>query len=238
MVGCRRNPPPSTTRSSASSAPGCTTCADVDVAAPRDALVAFTGVSGSGKSSLAFGTIYAEAQRRYFESVAPVRPPAAAARRRAEGRRHHRAAARRRAAAAPRVGIVAVDRRHGDDAVEPAADAVLPGGHLPAGRHRATGLRRVLAEHRRRRVPGVPRPRPDPPGHRGDAGPRPVADHPRGRRRRLARRLAGPEPARHPHHARLRHRQAVAQAAEDASATGSCSPTSSRPSRSIRTGTR
>src|ERR1700710_200988 len=43
----------------------------VDVAAPRDAFVAFTGVSGSGKSSLAFGTIYAEAQRRYFESVAP-----------------------------------------------------------------------------------------------------------------------------------------------------------------------
>ncbi|MET1035302.1 MAG: excinuclease ABC subunit UvrA [Arthrobacter sp.] len=44
---------------------------DVDVDVPRDAFVAFTGVSGSGKSSLAFGTIYAEAQRRYFESVAP-----------------------------------------------------------------------------------------------------------------------------------------------------------------------
>ncbi len=44
---------------------------DVDVAIPRDALVAFTDVSGSGKSSLAFGTLYAEAQRRYFESVAP-----------------------------------------------------------------------------------------------------------------------------------------------------------------------
>ncbi|GAA2066915.1 excinuclease ABC subunit UvrA [Streptomyces albiaxialis] len=43
--------------------------ADVDI--PRDALVVFTGVSGSGKSSLAFGTLYAEAQRRYFESVAP-----------------------------------------------------------------------------------------------------------------------------------------------------------------------
>src|ERR1700734_4505275 len=42
-----------------------------DVVAPRDALVAFTGISGSGKSSLAFGTIYAEAQRRYFESVSP-----------------------------------------------------------------------------------------------------------------------------------------------------------------------
>lgn len=43
----------------------------VDVDVPRDAFVAFTGVSGSGKSSLAFGTLYAEAQRRYFESVAP-----------------------------------------------------------------------------------------------------------------------------------------------------------------------
>lgn len=43
----------------------------VDVDIPRDAITVFTGVSGSGKSSLAFGTIYAEAQRRYFESVAP-----------------------------------------------------------------------------------------------------------------------------------------------------------------------
>ncbi|WP_405846968.1 ATP-binding cassette domain-containing protein [Streptomyces sp. NBC_01518] len=43
----------------------------VDVDIPRDVLTVFTGVSGSGKSSLAFGTIYAEAQRRYFESVAP-----------------------------------------------------------------------------------------------------------------------------------------------------------------------
>ena len=44
---------------------------NVDVDIPRDALVVFTGVSDSGKSSLAFGTLYAEAQRRYFESVAP-----------------------------------------------------------------------------------------------------------------------------------------------------------------------
>ncbi|MCP2014564.1 excinuclease ABC subunit A [Deinococcus sp. HSC-46F16] len=44
---------------------------DVSVRLPRDALVVFTGVSGSGKSSLAFGTLYAEAQRRYLESVSP-----------------------------------------------------------------------------------------------------------------------------------------------------------------------
>jgi excinuclease ABC subunit A len=44
---------------------------NVDVIIPRDALVVFTGVSGSGKSSLAFGTLYAEAQRRYLESVSP-----------------------------------------------------------------------------------------------------------------------------------------------------------------------
>ena len=43
----------------------------VDVDLPRDALVVFTGISGSGKSSLAFGTLYAEAQRRYLESVSP-----------------------------------------------------------------------------------------------------------------------------------------------------------------------
>jgi excinuclease ABC subunit A len=44
---------------------------NVDVDIPREALVVFTGVSGSGKSSLAFGTLYAEAQRRYLESVSP-----------------------------------------------------------------------------------------------------------------------------------------------------------------------
>src|ERR1700712_5761011 len=44
---------------------------NVDLNIPRNALVVFTGVSGSGKSSLAFGTLYAEAQRRYLESVSP-----------------------------------------------------------------------------------------------------------------------------------------------------------------------
>ena len=42
---------------------------NIDVSIPRDKLVVLTGVSGSGKSSLAFDTIYAEGQRRYIESL-------------------------------------------------------------------------------------------------------------------------------------------------------------------------
>ena len=42
---------------------------NVDVEIPRDKLVVMTGLSGSGKSSLAFDTIYAEGQRRYVESL-------------------------------------------------------------------------------------------------------------------------------------------------------------------------
>ena len=42
---------------------------DIDLTIPRDRLVVFTGLSGSGKSSLAFDTIYAEGQRRYVESL-------------------------------------------------------------------------------------------------------------------------------------------------------------------------
>src|SRR5207247_9958863 len=42
---------------------------NIDVAIPRDRLTVITGLSGSGKSSLAFDTIYAEGQRRYVESL-------------------------------------------------------------------------------------------------------------------------------------------------------------------------
>ena len=42
---------------------------NVDLTIPRDKLIVFTGVSGSGKSSLAFDTLYAEGQRRYMESL-------------------------------------------------------------------------------------------------------------------------------------------------------------------------
>jgi excinuclease ABC subunit A len=44
---------------------------NIDVDLPRNALVVFTGISGSGKSSLAFGTLFAESQRRYLDSVSP-----------------------------------------------------------------------------------------------------------------------------------------------------------------------
>ena len=42
---------------------------NIDITIPRDKFVVFTGLSGSGKSSLAFDTIYAEGQRRYIESL-------------------------------------------------------------------------------------------------------------------------------------------------------------------------
>ncbi len=42
---------------------------NIDITIPRDKLIVFTGLSGSGKSSLAFDTIYAEGQRRYVESL-------------------------------------------------------------------------------------------------------------------------------------------------------------------------
>ena len=42
---------------------------NIDLEIPRDKLIVFTGLSGSGKSSLAFDTIYAEGQRRYVESL-------------------------------------------------------------------------------------------------------------------------------------------------------------------------
>ncbi len=123
----------------------------VDVDIPRDVLAVFTGVSGSGKSSLAFGTIYAEAQRRYFESVAPYArrlihqigapkvgeitglPPAVSLQQQPVG------------ADLPFVG------GHGDHAVELAADAVLARGQLSA--RAPSGSTRTRSRRTRRRAP-------------------------------------------------------------------------------------
>ena len=115
-------------------------------------MVAFTGVSGSGKSSLAFGTLYAEAQRRYFESVAPY--------------------ARRllQQVGAPHVqeitGLppaVALQQRRGAPSSRSTVGTLTTlsnllrmlysrAGTYPAGR-RAPGGRGVLAQHRGRRLP-------------------------------------------------------------------------------------
>ena len=46
---------------------------DIDLDIPRNELIVLTGLSGSGKSSLAFDTIYAEGQRRYMESLSSYR---------------------------------------------------------------------------------------------------------------------------------------------------------------------
>ena len=48
---------------------------NIDVNIPRNKLVVITGLSGSGKSSLAFDTLYAEGQRRYVEKPFCIRPP-------------------------------------------------------------------------------------------------------------------------------------------------------------------
>ena len=177
-------------------------------------MVAFTGVSGSGKSSLAFGTLYAEAQRRYFESVAPY--------------------ARRllQQVGAPHVqeitGLppaVALQQRRGAPSSRSTVGTLTTlsnllrmlysrAGTYPRGRRRLRG-RGVLAQHRGRRVPALPRAGRRARRHRGPARPRPVAEHPRGRDRGLAGRLAGRQPAQHRDRARHRRRQAVAHAAEE-----------------------
>jgi excinuclease ABC subunit A len=54
---------------------------NISVSIPRNTLTVITGLSGSGKSSLAFDTIYAEGQRRYVKIRAPVSRPDRAARR-------------------------------------------------------------------------------------------------------------------------------------------------------------
>ena len=187
---------------------------NVDVEIPRDALVVFTGVSGSGKSSLAFGTLYAEAQRRYLESVSPYArrlfdqmpvpevdeidglPPAVAL------------------AAAARLADHALVGRQRHHALEPAAHALFARRTLSA-RPAASRRRGVLAEHAGGRLPALPRARPRLRRDRALDGARRLADHPRARHRRLAAGVARPEPARHPRHARLRRRSAVARAAEE-----------------------
>ena len=122
---------------------------NVDLDIPRDALVVFTGVSGSGKSSLAFGTLYAEAQRRYLESVSPYARRLFHQMARARGRRDRRPAAGGGAAAAARLADHPLVGRQRHHALQPAAHALLARRRLSAAASRCCTPSRSRPTRRR-----------------------------------------------------------------------------------------
>ena len=178
---------------------------DVSLEIPRDSLVVFTGVSGSGKSSLAFGTLYAEAQRRYLESVSPY-----------ARRLFHQLGV-------PEVDeidglppAVALQQQRGSPSTRSSVGSVTTLANLirmlysRAGDY-PDGQPLLYAESFSANTPGrglprVPRPGPGVRGDRSVDGPRPEPDDPRARRRCLAARLARAEPPRHPRHPGVRRR--------------------------------
>ena len=104
---------------------------NIDVVVPRNKFVVITGVSGSGKSSLAFDTIFAEGQRRYVESLSRVRPAVSRADGEAGRRLDRGTLARDFHRAAHHVAQSALDRRHRH------RDLRLPAPPLRLGRRAA-----------------------------------------------------------------------------------------------------
>ncbi len=143
-----------------------------------------------------------------------VRAAAAATGRGAARRGDHRPAAGGGAPATARSRHEQVVGRHHHDPVQPAPDALLASRRLPGGSRPPRG-RGVLPQHRGRRLPSLPRPRGRPRRHRGAAGPRPDAEHPGGRDRGVARRVAGRQPPQHRDGPGHRHRPAVEAAEEE-----------------------
>ena len=117
---------------------------NVSLELPRDRLIVFTGLSGSGKSSLAFDTIYAEGQRRYVESLSAVRPPVPRPDGQARRRLHRGPVAGH--LDRPEVGVAqpAVDGRHDH------RDLRLPPPALRPHRRRRTAPRRARSSSARR----------------------------------------------------------------------------------------
>ena len=108
----------------------------VDVEIPRESLTVITGLSGSGKSSLAFDTIYAEGQRRYVESLSRLRPPVPRDDAEARRRAYRRAVAGDLDRAEDHQPQPALDRRHGDRNLRLHAPAVGARRRALLARHR------------------------------------------------------------------------------------------------------
>ena len=218
---------------------------DVEVDLPRGRLVAFTGVSGSGKSSLAFGTIHGESQRRYLESVAPFArrligsavdpqvesvtgmPPTVALEQRTT-------VGGARSTVGTTTNLSNAIRLLYSRAGEHPADILEQGSaRLPSGRLTSDFFSPNTPG---RRVPALPR--------RGGAaradpvldGPRPIPLDHRRRDRRLARGVAGQELPRHPRHPRRRHPPPPGATCRRRPGHGSSTPRSSRSSPSNRSG--
>ena len=119
---------------------------NIDVEIPRDALTVITGLSGSGKSSLAFDTIYAEGQRRYVESAVVLRAHVPWAEGKARRRLYRGPFPRHFHRPEDHLAEPTIHRRHGDGGVRLSAPA------LGARRHAA------LPELRQGDPPAVHRP--------------------------------------------------------------------------------
>ena len=126
---------------------------------PLRELVVVTGVSGSGKSSLVFDTLYAEGQRRYVETFSPVRAAVPRPHGQAAGRSHRRHSARDRDRPDEPGAHLALDGRHDDRAQRSPEAPVRARGDAPlprAAAHACAATRRrpsttALRERARRR---------------------------------------------------------------------------------------
>ena len=101
---------------------------DLDVDVPLGKIVGIAGVSGSGKSSLALGVLYAEGSRRYLRGAFGIYAEASDAGRRGENRQHRKRAGRFSTSPASCRSRDPEHFRHGDGTVkQPAADVFPPG---------------------------------------------------------------------------------------------------------------
>lgn len=149
---------------------------DISLEIPRNALVVFTGVSGSGKSSPAFGTLYAEAQRRHLESVSPY-----------ARRLFHQMAVPEVDEIEGLPPAVALQQQRGSPTTRSSVGSVTtlsnllrmlyspPANTRPSSRCSTRNRSRPI---HLRGLPELPRHRPDPRSHRAIAGSPRSADHP------------------------------------------------------------